>query len=595
MRITYLTIFWIFLLTLAVLGQDQTSEENVCNDEIANSLVAQLVAESRSVAETDKRVRILTRSADFLWKFDQPTAREYFAEAFNVARDRYAEKGLETKKESNLTVQLPDYRFEVIKAIAKHDGEWAKRLSEELLKEYEKEAANRSEWDKNREVAYILQIAVEAAQSNPALSWYLYRRVMREPLDFHWMWALYNLREKNGMFADQLYAELIRNYANESPRKLLFLSAYPWGRGTVFGYDRTSFGTSSPAGFNGSLPLQISFIDLFLRRADAYVSDPSNFNLGGTDYRPSEAAYIISALIEMEPFIAQSNPAFVPRVTILRSKAMAMLRDVDRKKMDDRDKFADSLKTPFEERIAELERADSEGRLDDAMILAVMVHSGGLKQEEQFKIFEPWLDKVRDSDARSQMVNFFWFLRTKLAIKENRFAEADAFAKKVPEIEHRAVLLFEIAEVQLKNLANSSDAYQTLAEVSRMNRQAEDSLEKARVLLGLASLYEKLNHSFAISELSDAVTVINKLKDVDLMTSGVIRQITTKNMSYFSMYDMPGANLETTFQLLSKNDYSLTLSNARAIGDRYYRTIAVLAIAKNCANRSKPKTAAKPK
>src|SRR5688572_16432985 len=158
----------------------------VCNDEFAKQLVDQQVTESRTVVNTAKRVRILVRSADFLWKPDQPTARVYFTEAFKVASDHFAEKGFENKQEKGgLVISTPDYRFEVVRGIAKRDGEWAKRLTEQILKEFEKGAADRKWFDKDREINSIMFMAEENIKANPDLSWYLFRRVMRQRLDYH--------------------------------------------------------------------------------------------------------------------------------------------------------------------------------------------------------------------------------------------------------------------------------------------------------------------------------------------------------------------------------------------------------------------------
>jgi hypothetical protein len=111
------------------------------------------------------------------------------------------------------------------------------------------------------------------------------------------------------------------------------------------------------------------------------------------------------------------------------------------------------------------------------------------------------------------------------------------------------------------------------------------------VLLGLAHLYEKVNHSFAISELGEAVAVANRLKDADLQSRYSMLHIRVKDMGFGASLSTPGYDLENTFTMLSKNDFSLPLSNAKAIDDKFYRTIAVIAIAKNCIDRPKPKVA----
>lgn len=71
---------------------------NACDLEFARFLVTQQVSESRSVTDGSKRIRILVRAADFLWKFDEATARSNFAEAFKIAVERFRERGFEEKR-----------------------------------------------------------------------------------------------------------------------------------------------------------------------------------------------------------------------------------------------------------------------------------------------------------------------------------------------------------------------------------------------------------------------------------------------------------------------------------------------------------------
>ena len=585
------------VLSTSALAQDAEPviDEHVCNDDFAKLLVDQQVSEGRSVTETDKRVRILTKSADFLWKFDQPRAREYFTEAYKVATDRYKEKGFERKVHGNGSIyeSLPDYRFEVLRAIAKHDGPWARKLTEELLKEMEADAANRKDPDKDQEISSLMTLALENVKTNPALSWFLYRRLMREDVDYRWFWTLFSVASKDAMFAETLYGELLVSHANATPRKVLYLSAYPFARDRMFGYERTNI-ANIPENLTPRPQLQARFLDLMIRRSDTFSSDPANFNLPpGDSWRPAEGVYIVTALQELQPIVIQSFPALLPRLNAALSKGMSMLSEGDRKKISDRENQKSDFNRSFEERIAELEKADGEGKLSDAMILRALI--GGLKTEEQFEIFEPWLDKITDAAGRAGSINYFSFIRAQLATKEKRFADAQKYAAKVPEVEHQAILWFEIAEKQLADINDSATAYQTLADVAKVARRAEDSVGKAQVLLGLANLYEKLNHSFAISELSDAVSVINKVKDADLQSKYLLRHIQVKNMAFGASFSTPGYDLETTFMAVSKTDFSLPLSNAKTIDDKYYRTLAVIAIAKNCIERPKKTSDKTPK
>src|SRR5215210_6259648 len=159
--LTRLIIAALLIAPTAFVSPAQTSNPKApaCDEDFARFLVDQQVAESRNIEQADKRLRILIRAAEFLWRYEEPTARDYFIEAFNTANARFKEKGLETKESGGgLRTILPDYRFEVIKAIALKDSEWAKKLIDQVLKEYETESSrsDREQLDRNREVWDIL-------------------------------------------------------------------------------------------------------------------------------------------------------------------------------------------------------------------------------------------------------------------------------------------------------------------------------------------------------------------------------------------------------------------------------------------------------
>ncbi|MGH9820391.1 MAG: hypothetical protein ACRD43_09500 [Pyrinomonadaceae bacterium] len=582
-------LFFLAISPLIIVGQNTSLESPICNVEVARLLVDQQVTESRNVEDTDKRIQILIRSADFAWKFDQPTARDFFTEAFKVATDRYHEKGLEKKQENGLTTLLSDYRFAVIRAIAKRDSAWARRLIEQLLKEYEKDATDRNEADRGRELSEILNIAVASVKTNPDLSWYLFRRAMRERADYFWQWTLYSVASQDRAFGNALYTELIANYANETPRRMLFLSAYPFGNPRIVGVDKYQTASQVPEGFVPDEGLQIRFLTTFLDRALSYANDPTNLNAAPDQNRQPEPVYLISALGDLQPVVVQTFPMLLPRLSEATARAIGMLSDDMRQGMADREKWKGSQSATFDDRLAELEKADKEGKLTDSMILNLLISRSNT--DEQFKKLESWLDKVRDQTARQEMRNYFWFLRSKLAIKESRLDDAEKFAAKVPELEHRAILLFEVIEQRLKNMNDRSSALQAIDDVDRVVRKSEDSVAKARVLLGLAAIYEKVNHISAMDELAEAVNVTNHVAKGDMLSSTIMRQIRTEGLVAFASFSMPGYDLENTFDQISKNDFEMSLTNAKALDDKFYRTIAVLAIAKNCVDKPKLKLA----
>lgn len=574
--------FSILILT-ALDSFAQKSIENpasACNPNFARLLVEQQVADGKTVEDTEKRIKILLRSADFLWKFDEQTARKYFLEAFLIATKRFGEKGFEKKEVGSLTSYQPDYRAEVIRAVSLKDGEWAKQMSEKMLKDYEAEVESRKEdYDKTRELGELLGIAKETAKDNPQLSLYFFRKVLKYPLESHWYWSLYATAAENQKLTDQIYSEALNAYADETPRRMLFLSAYPFSADRVFGIDKYQYGAAVPADFAANPNLQIQFLSAFFNRADRFLNNPEDLSKSAEQYRLPEIAYIVSALQDIEPIILQKFPNLFERFAAIKAKANAQLNVETRKNLEGRQKNYEKFSLSFNERLKKLEEADSEGKLNDNMIVDLVF---SLKTEEAFAELETWLDKIKDESLREDTVDYFYFKRSQLATKESRFDAARKYADKVVEIDHKAILYFGIAEARLKNAYQRGEADEILSEVSKLAQKADDSAAKAQIQLGLAYIYEKYNHYNALDELGEAIKTINKLENPDIFSTSVFSQIKGKDFAFYAVFNTPGFNLETTFEAISKKDFELSLSNAQNLRDKYFRTLAVLAVAKNC-------------
>ncbi|MEO7659929.1 MAG: hypothetical protein ABIV48_09975 [Pyrinomonadaceae bacterium] len=584
------TIVTFFILTIPTYAQIAGAESAACNAQFAQLLVEQQVMESKSVVEPVKRIKILLRSADFLWKFDQPTARAYLAEAWKMAEDRFKETGFEKKvpaeRGQGMVTILPDQRMEVVRAIAKLDAEWAKKLIEQMLADYDKSRDNRKDFDKTREVDDLLYLAQQNVKSNPELSRYLYRRLMKYPLVSNWYFTFFALYESDTKFADTLYSDALSNYRNETPRRLLFLSAYPFAMERMFGVDKFQIGTKFPPNLVPNPSLQRQFLDVFFTRIANYASSEQDMNSVKESFYLSEPAYMVSALREIEPFIIERFPDLLQRLSIAKSQAASLLSEEMRKDLESKEKNTADLRGSFEERLAAIEKADGEGKLTDYMIVQLVTWRD--KNDEQFELVIPWLGKIKDENVRKETINYFWFLRSKLAIKEKRLDDAEKYALKVPEIEHRAILMFDIAGVQSKNAVDVASFFDTLNRLSKLVRSNDNSVSKAQILLGLTNMYEKVNHSVALEELGEAIRVTNNLKDADIFTTTVQRQIFGTGFGFYATFNTPGYNLEETFVELSKKDFEMSLANSKALDDKYYRTLAVIAVAGNCAKNSKP-------
>lgn len=563
-----------------------------CDALSAKQLVEQQVDEGKSVEETDKRLKIYLRAADFSWKLDEQTARKYFVEAVNFAEKRFNHKGLEneTSKRGKFSIitSTTDYRTIVIQAIAKRDGAWAKTLSEKLLKDYEADVENRKNpYEKTRELSALLQIAVEAADTNPDLSLHFFRRVMQYPLDQHWYRTLYWTAEKNRPLTDQIYSELLRVYATESPRKLLFLSAYPFASNRTFGVDKNQDFAVVPASVSANENLQIQFLNTFFNRIDKFSNDANELYKTPEANRLPEISYIVSALQDIEPIILQKYPRLLQRFNNVKVKANGLLSGEARNDMEGRQKMSERNNLSFDERIKELEEADPADKFADYRIVSLISDA---KKEEDYEKLESWIEKIKKEQTRADARNYFYFLRSKFATEENRLIEAEDFAEEVSELQLRSILLFDISEKQLKSDYRQNEAESILLKVSKLTRKAKPSVEKAQVLLGLANMFEKVNHAYALDELGEAVRTINQLENPNIFASSIQQIIVGDQFTMYASFYTPGFNMEKAFSEIGKNDFQLSLAHAKSFDDRYFRTLAVLAVAGNCVNDKRRKS-----
>ncbi|MBK9527639.1 MAG: hypothetical protein IPO41_04825 [Acidobacteria bacterium] len=152
-------------------------------------------------------------------------------------------------------------------------------------------------------------------------------------------------------------------------------------------------------------------LSTFFARVNSFTSNPEELNQPPEKYAQPEVINMVTALRQIEPTVIERFPDMLDRFTAARAQAEAALTAEMRKDIENLEKGASGRGRTFEERIKELEEADGKGTLTDSMI-AQFTFAGRLKTEEQFKIFEPWIAKIKDEKLRADVNSYFWFLRT---------------------------------------------------------------------------------------------------------------------------------------------------------------------------------------
>ncbi|MBA3601568.1 MAG: hypothetical protein H0W45_10105, partial [Acidobacteria bacterium] len=298
-----------------------------------------------------------------------------------------------------------------------------------------------------------------------------------------------------------------------------------------------------------------------------------------------ESAVAAIALSEFELIITQQFPDLLQPYSQARIHANSVTAANDLESAKKRDEQGKSFYKSFDERLKEVEQADAEGELTDSLIFQLV---NAAKTEDDFKKAETWLDKMIDKTGREAVADYFYFQRSKLATKERRFDDGRKFALKVDRIEHRAVLFFDIAEAKMKEPMTKLESLESLLEVYQMANKSPGTVEKAQVLLGLAFMFEKVDHLNALTSLADAIKTANNLENPNLFTSSVTQIIKGKNFTHFSSYSVPGFEVTETFYEMGKRDFLTTLTYATNFSDKYLRTLAVLATVKDCEKNDKP-------
>src|SRR5205807_8422125 len=107
---------------------------------------------TKTIDDDVRRITVLLRAADLIWRYQQDKAHDAFSDAFELAKRNFKEKGDELGHDGKLLIGMPDQRYAVISAIAKHDSAWAKKLTEEMLKEQKQESEQKLTKNTQRDI-----------------------------------------------------------------------------------------------------------------------------------------------------------------------------------------------------------------------------------------------------------------------------------------------------------------------------------------------------------------------------------------------------------------------------------------------------------
>jgi hypothetical protein len=559
-------------------SQPLPTASSSCSRDSALEIIQQQIAFSKTFDNSVQRITVLIRAADLLWAFREDKARAAFSEAFDLAVENFKEKGDEPSRDGKQLISTPDQRYTVIGAIAKRDAVWAKKLTEQMLKEQQQEAEDKPTKDIQRDIKTaekLLTMASSLLSSDEAAGLGFGRNSLRYPATLFLSLFLYQLAALDKPAGDQFYQEALAAYSNAPMERLLYLSSYPFGNDREVGEMPGYTIYRVPSGFAPNPNLQRMFVQTVLRHVQEFINNPSDPAPGN---RLSEPGQMLLALTRLDRQIQQSLPDLVAAVETAKGNLSAQLPSNSQRRVDQIAKSDNAHPGTFDEQVEAALKNPNADRRDEQLTLAIIHSSASVSLD----VVLSTVDKISDSTIRQPLLNWLYFDRAQQAIKDQRLDEARKLAARVEELDQRAYLYSRIAEESLRQSPDQIQARDVLDEVVAAAAKAPNTAVTARALLGVAYLYTKIDMNRAIAVMAEAVKCINRIEQPDFSRQFVIRKIEGKTFGTYASFVTPGFTPESAFREIGKVDFDGMLNQATNFSDKSLRALTTLAVVEQC-------------
>lgn len=566
----------------------QTAQEpsSLCGRENALEIVRQQVEAAKTFEDPVQRIAVMIRAADLLWPYQPENARATFAEAFDLAAKDFKLKGDELKKSGRaLLSETPDQRYVVVRAVAKRDPAWARRLTEEMLnrdrQEYASAATASAGSQSDVRTAWkLLDTAAALLPSDQNAANAFWSASLKYPASFRLTPFLYKLAEVNQKGADRFYRQALAAYGDAPAREFLYLAAYPFGWGDA-GDMPWGGAYNVPTSFAPDAALKRIFIQALVRRAQQAIQTPldegDNFNgFPGN-------GHILQVLTRLDPQIRRFLPDLSGAAEQARNNLLSSLSQENRDRFLKSQSEDDSVPSKtFDELFDAASNETDANRRDEALVSVIL--GAGLDESPERVVKAA--DKISDSALRAQLLDWVYFTRAQAAAKDDRLEEAARLASKVQAMDQRAYLYSEVAGHFLRKQETQNQARALLDELVSTANKGPDTVVTARALLSAGYLYLKVDATRAAEVFADAVKCINRIKTPDFSRQSQVRRLEGKGFARYAVFRTPGFDPETAFREMAKADFDGALSLASGLADKPLRAVTALALADYCLGRA---------
>jgi tetratricopeptide (TPR) repeat protein len=331
-----------------------------------------------------------------------------------------------------------------------------------------------------------------------------------------------------------------------------------------------------PPGFSPNPELIALYLDVLVARAQQAVRSGGQAISGS--HKLPEAAQLYSALRQIEDQVLQKLPSYFNRVRAARDALEPLLGSESRQQIDQLADRLENLDRPSFSTLSERAEKERDPGIRDRLYVEALLAGG----EQSIEELEKLASKIDETRTREQALAWFYFDRAQRLAKAGEFDLAIKLARKVPDLDRRAFLFFEIASAIERKLNDRVRMRETLDELISTASKASKSSEKARALLGAVHLYAKFDALRAFEVMNDAIKVINSIEQKDLTDTSVTQIIEGRKFTRVGVFVVEGFSLENVFRELGRADYFGALSLTKNLEDKPQRIATVIALAASC-------------
>lgn len=584
---------------------DRTAPDFVAEAERASAvaLIVSLANEARNYRDSTVRARILAMAADALWESDREQARSIFYRAWD-ASEAVDKEGLERVEEarkaffsgrrgSGMIPPAPNLRGEVLRLASRRSRELGEELLGRLNDSKEQEAADASPVISDpTEPPYViarrLELARQLLESGEVERAMLFARSALRHATSQGIIFLSLLRQKKSALADELYASMLNQAANDpfsDATTISLLSSYLFSPSLLVTATRNGRLSNQWA---DSLPppsvapsLRNSFFrvatQVLLRPLPPPDQDRGSAGRGGTYF----------TVARLLPLFEQHAPDQVPALRALLSTLTA---DVPAQYLADREGMltlglkpadvpADDLQNP----LSQLSSSSTMSERNAAYAKAA--RAAALKGDPRAR---EYAEKIESEYLRRRVLAFVDFALLRDAISKQKVDEAIRLARAGSfEPLQRVWAYTEIA--RLSKRTSAATALELLSDaLSEARRIYETSPDRTYALLATATQLIDVDSSRAWEVTAEAVKVANGIDGYTGEGGKMELRFDTADYITILKADASTFNLPNVFARLAQDDFTRASSLAKTLTGEYPRALSTIAVARSVLEKKRP-------